>query len=146
LPFIFDLQESYTIPDSQPSSEEEVDVIYGFMCQEEKFDVAEANRVTDADDESSQGTVTPRAREDSLVVPPSDHWGDDVEESNALHAIQHGYQSGQDNTVSQKCAEEHLRSAPSWSRPNLRRQHSNIEDGAYSVTSSVSFNQKKKSP
>ena len=144
MPFIFNLQESYTIPDSQPSSEKEADVVYGFMFKEQKFDVAEANRVTDADDESSEGTVTPRAREDSFVVPPSDHWDDDVAESNALHAIQ-GYQSGQDNTVSQKCAEEHSYSAPSWSRPNLRRQHSNIEDGAYSVTSSVSFCLKKES-
>ena len=103
------------------------------MFQEQKFDVAEANNVTDADDASSQGTVTPRAREDSFVVPPPDHRGDDVEESNALHAIQ----GGQDSTVSQKFAEEHSRSAPSWSRPSLRRQYSDIEDGAYSVTSSV---------
>jgi len=129
LPFIFDLQESYTIPDSRPSSEKEADVVYGFMFQEQRFDVAEVNRVTDADDENSQGTVMLRAREDSFIVP---HWGDDVEESNALHAIQ-GYQNGQDNTVSQKCAEEHSCSAPSCSRPALRRQHSNIEDGAYTL-------------
>ncbi len=136
--FTFDLQESYTIPDSQPSSEKEADVVYGFMSQEQKFDVVEANRVADADGESSHGTVTPRAREDSFVVPPSDHWGDVVEVSNALHAIQ-GCQSGQDNTLSQKCAEEHLRSVPSWSRPSLRRQYSDIEDGGYSVISSFFF-------
>lgn len=119
------LQESYTIPDSQPSSEKGADDLYdSIIVQEQKYDGEEAWRA--ADDGSSLRTATPRAARDAPHVLSSDQPGGVVGVSNPMQ----GHQSPQCSTLTQNRVEEHLRSArdPMWSRTGLKRQHSDFEN------------------